>query len=285
MDWLSSLVDFITVDRLASIARAGFVIVAITLLARFVRKRLARTKKLPAQLAMLIRTILTLVLTVIAVVWVLNELGFALGPLLGAAGILTVAVGFAAQTSVSNVISGFFLMAERPFSVGDLIRIGETQGTVLAITLMSVKVRTFDNLMVRIPNETVLKSEVTNLTQFPIRRADLKVGVAYKENLANVRKVLAEVADQNPLCLTEPEPLILFLGFGDSSLDFQFSVWGARENYLKLKNSIGEEVKVAFDEHGIEIPFPHRTLYTGSVTDPMPVKLVSSVTTKEADDA
>lgn len=170
--------------------------------------------------------------------------------------------------------SGLFLVAERPFSAGDIIRVGTTTGEVLSVDLLAVKLRTFDNLFVRIPNESLIKSEVTTLTRFPIRRLDVLVGVAYKEDLNKVRSVLDEVAYTNPLCLEEPKPLYIFQGFGESSLDIQFSVWAKRENFLDLRNSIYQEIKSAFDEHGIEIPFPHRTLYTGSVTTPFPIQSV-----------
>jgi small-conductance mechanosensitive channel len=208
----------------------------------------------------------------------LNAIGFNLGVLIGAAGILSVAIGFASQTSASNIISGLFLVAERPFSVGDLIRVGTTTGEVLSIDLLSVKLRTFDNLFVRIPNETLIKSEVTTLTRFPIRRIDLAIGVAYKEDIKQVRKVLERVAQANPLCLDEPKPIFVFLGFGESSLDMQFSVWVKREKFIDLKNSIHEEIKEAFDAEGIEIPFPHRSLYTGSVTEPFPIRVVTEPT-------
>jgi small-conductance mechanosensitive channel len=207
------------------------------------------------------------------VVLTMSELGFSLGPLLGAAGILGIAIGFASQTSVSNVISGLFLIAERPFVVDDLITVGDVTGRVISIDTISVKLRTFDNRLVRIPNETLIKSQVINVTRFPIRRLDVRVGVAYKENAARVREILREVATDNPLCLMEPEPLVLFEGFGESSIDFLFGVWSTQENYLRLRNSIQEEVKARLDEEGIEIPFPHRTLYMGSESDPLPVRL------------
>ena len=206
----------------------------------------------------------------------LNQLGFNLGVLLGAAGIFTVAIGFASQTSASNLISGLFLLGEKPFKIGDIIKVGDTVGEVLSIDLLYVKLRTFDNLFVRIPNETLIKSQVVTLTKFPIRRIDLQIGVAYKENITRVRDVLLEIADKNPLCLEEPTPLFIFTGFGESSLNIQFSVWAKRENFLDLRNSIYEEIKIAFDEHGIEIPFPHRTIYTGAETSPFPIKTVES---------
>lgn len=191
----------------------------------------------------------------------LKQLGFSLSVLLGAAGVLSVALGFASQTSASNLISGLFLIGEKPFQLGDTIKVGTTTGEVLSIDLLSVKLRTFDNLFVRIPNETLIKSEVTNLTRFPIRRFDLLLGVAYKEQIATVRQVLMDVADKNPLCLDEPAPMFLFLGFGDSALNIQFSVWSKRENFRDLRNSLQEEVKLAFDRAGIDIPFPQRTVH------------------------
>ena len=202
----------------------------------------------------------------------LHQMGFNLSVLLGAAGILSVAIGFASQTSASNIISGLFLITERPFSVGDMIRIGTTSGEVLSIDLLSVKLRTFDNLLVRIPNETLIKSEVTNMTRFPIRRIDLMISVAYKEDVRKIRALMEQVAEENPLCLEEPKPLFIFTGFGESSLNLQFSVWAKRENFLELKNSIQIELKEAFDANRIEIPFPQRSLITGA--EPLSVRVV-----------
>lgn len=215
----------------------------------------------------------------------LHQLGFSLGVLLGAAGVLSVAIGFASQTSASNLISGLFLIGEQPFQIGDVIKVGNTTGEVLSIDLLSVKLRTFDNLFVRIPNESLIKTEMTNLTRFPIRRFDLLLGVAYKEDIARVRKVLFDVADQNPLCLDEPAPSFLFTGFGESSLNIQFSVWSTTENFRELRNSLQEEIKLAFDAANIEIPFPHRTLYAGSETPPFPVRIVSDTVTGNTDAA
>jgi len=207
----------------------------------------------------------------------LKQLGFSLSVLLGAAGVLSVALGFASQTSASNLISGLFLIGEQPFQLGDTIKVGNTTGEVLSIDLLSVKLRTFDNLYVRIPNESLIKSEMTNLTRFPIRRFDLLIGVAYKENISQVRQVMLNVADNNPLCLDEPGPIFLFLGFGDSSLNIQFSVWAKRENFRDLRNSLQEEIKLAFDKAGIEIPFPQRTVYLAQQASPLPTEAADSV--------
>jgi small-conductance mechanosensitive channel len=272
--WWSFVVDSVTSPQAVDVLYAAIKVGLGLVLGRLAGNGLARLfADADAQRAMIIRRASFYGIAGLFTASALMELGFDLGVLLGAAGILTVALGFASQTSASNVISGLFLLGERPFAVGDVIRVGGTTGEVLSIDLLSVKLRTFDNLFVRIPNETMIKSEVTNLRRFPIRRVDLQVGVAYKENLREVHEVLRAVADQNPLCLEEPAPLIIFQGYGDSAINHQFSVWASTDNYLDLRNSIPVEIKEAFDEHDIEIPVPHRTLYTGSATEPFPVRL------------
>jgi small-conductance mechanosensitive channel len=227
--------------------------------ARFtVRRGLVRT--LSVQQRVMLERALTYTILALFVVSALRQLGFNLGVLVGAAGIVTVAIGFASQTSASNLISGLFLTLEGAVAVGDVIKVEGISGEVLSVDLLSTKVRTFDNLLVRIPNETMVKTQITNYNRFPIRRVDLQVGVAYKQDLEEVKRVLLEVADDNPLALEEPAPLLIAQGFGESSVNYQFSVWAKRENYLELRNGMQHGIKKAFETHGIEIPFPHRTL-------------------------
>lgn len=272
------VIDFLFSEKGLEILRAGVLVILglfFAKVASVITRRVGEPYLEPQQTTLLKRVVFygIVILTLMSA---LHQLGFSLTVVLGAAGILSVAIGFASQTSASNLISGLFLIGEKPFRIGDFIKIGDTIGEVLSIDMLSVKLRTFDNLFVRVPNEKLLNSEVTNLTRFAIRRLELHVGVAYKEKLSHVREVLMQVAEEYPLCLTEPKPVVLFLGFGDSSLDLQFNVWATRENWLDLRNNIPERVKEAFDEAGIEIPFPHRSLYTGSATEPFPIRVVSS---------
>ncbi|WP_018935725.1 mechanosensitive ion channel family protein [Thioalkalivibrio sp. ALJ24] len=274
--WIARSVELMTADAVLAWVRAAIYLGVGLLLARVVSRTLIRVagRHLDAQQAMLVRRIGFYLVLVLAGVSALRELGFDLTVLLGAAGILTVAIGFASQTSASNLISGLFLIGERPFAVGDVVRVGDVTGEVLSIDMLSVKLRTFENLMVRVPNETLVKSQLTNLTRFPIRRLDMQIGVAYHADIVRVREILMDVADREPLCLEEPRPLFIFLEFGDSALKLQFSVWAKRENFLDLRNRMHIAVKKAFDEAGIEIPFPQRTL--GSLTGaPFPVRVVS----------
>lgn len=262
---LRSLLGGLEADQVAGFVWAVLILVVGLLVAQLSRRTALRlsARKMSAQHSMLFgRGIFYGVLT-LAVFQALRQAGVDIGVLLGAAGILTVALGFAAQTSASNLISGLFLMGERPFVLGDTIQVAQTVGEVVAVDLLSVKLRTFDNLLVRIPNESLLRSDITNLTRHPIRRLDVPLGVAYDEDPERVRKVLERIADDNELCLDEPKPLFFFLGFGDSSIQLRFSVWSATTHFFDFRTRFLGEIKKAFDAEEIEFPFPQRTLTFG----------------------
>jgi small-conductance mechanosensitive channel len=215
-----------------------------------VTKRYIMKKSTP-QRQMIARKAITYTGFVLVLMAVLGELGVKLTALLGAAGIVGIAVGFASQTSVSNIISGLFLISEKPFSVGDVIRIGSTTGIIQSIDLLSIKIRTFDNLFVRIPNEKILSSEVTNITRFPIRRMDVTLQVGHGQDLDRVHVLLSAIARENPWSLDEPEPVIVFTDFKEGGVDVLFGLWFAKADFLSLKNSIMKTVAARFREEGI----------------------------------
>lgn len=284
---LEQLQAMISLEGALRLGRVLVLVVIGLVLAFLLSRLIQRTmrRRMTPHVAQIVRRAVFYTVLGLFVAAAMSELGFSLTVLWGAAGILTVAIGFASQTTASNLISGLFLIGEHSFEVGDLIRVGDLTGEVLSIDALSVKLKTFDNLFVRIPNETLIKSQVTTLTRYPIRRIDLLLGVAYKEDIEHVREILAGVADANPLCLDEPAPQFIFTGFGESSLNIQFSVWVVRENFLELRNAISAEIKKAFDAAGIEIPFPHRSLYAGEATRPFPVTLVEAAPDSEPGDS
>ena len=278
--------DLFSEEQVWQVGQAILFITLGLVLSRLARLITVRSfhKTLTRQQLMLLRRSISYTILALFIGSALSELGFNLGLLFGAAGILTVAIGFASQTSVSNLISGLFLVLERAVEVGDVINVDGTLGEVLTIDLLSTKLRTFDNLYVRIPNETMVKTTIINLNRFPIRRVDVKVGVAYKERLEHVLNILKRVAEEHPLALEEPAPLFIAQGFGDSSVDYQFSVWTKTENYLDLLNALQIDIKSAFDDENIEIPFPHVSLYKGANSAPWDVNVLgaNSVTERES---
>jgi small-conductance mechanosensitive channel len=245
---------FLALPLVNGISNALVAILLAALASRLVVRaldRLLARGDIDAQRAMLLRRATTTTAVVVAALFAISALGVDLRVLLGAAGILSVAIGFASQTSASNLISGLFLIAERPFAVGDTIKIGETTGAVLSIDLLSVKLRTLDNLLVRVPNESVLKTEVTNLTRFPIRRFDYSFNVPFDANLAEVERVLLAIADDDPECLQEPKAQVFVEAFGDSGCRVRLSVWSTRERFLALRHVIPLRVKERLDAAGI----------------------------------
>jgi len=269
------LLKFFTPERTQSLVSAAIAVAVGLVIMRFLTsfaRRVSRRHVTP-QYGMLITKGIKYTIGIIVLFIVLHLLGVRIGALLGAAGIVGIAIGFASQTSMSNLISGLFLISEKPFELGDVIKVGTTTGIIQSIDLLSLKIRTFDNQYIRIPNERLLNSEVTNITRYPIRRFDINLSVAYRTNIDHLKTVLRDVAANNPFCLDEPEPLIIFTDFGDSGLKFLFGVWFHRPDFLSLRNSIMQEIKERLEAEDIEIPFPHVSLYAGSATDPLPVTL------------
>jgi small-conductance mechanosensitive channel len=259
-DWNHFAHTYVTEEKIVNLLWAIVILALGVAISRRVDSVMNRFKQLDVAQRVMFTKFARYGVVTLAIAMALAQLGFDLRVLLGAAGILTVAIGFASQTSASNLISGIFLMVEKPFVIGDVVDVGGTKGEVLAIDLLSCKVRTFSNLMVRIPNETMVKSNITNMSYFPIRRFDISVGVGYSTDLRRVRDLLFEAAHEHPLCLTEPEPVFSFAGFGDSSMNVLFQVWTLRENFTHVQTDLYIDIKERFDKAGIDIPFPIRTL-------------------------
>lgn len=203
----------------------------------------------------------------LTLLFALSILNIKLATVLAAAGVLTIAIGFAAQTSLGNMISGLMLLGDRPFQVDDFIEVEDKSGFVVSIDLLSTKLRTLDNTLVRIPNETLIKSTVRNVTRYDIRRIDIDVGVTYSDDLELTHKVLQEVARREVLVLEEPRPVVLAQRFGDSSIDFTLRAWVPRKQFLAARSNLVKSIKRTFDEHGITIAFPHRTIYIAEVPE------------------
>lgn len=195
-----------------------------------------------------------LLIALFAVVLILGT-GMDVKSVLGAAGVAGVAIGFAAQTSLSNLISGMFLLLEHPFKVGDWVEVESTSGYVHSVELLSTYIRTFDNRLVRIPNELVAKSKLTNYTHYSIRRMDLDISVSCKEDAGKVMQLFRDAVTANPACFNEPEPVIVFRGFGSASLDFLLAVWVDTNEMQGVRTALMKDIKERFDRGGIELPY------------------------------
>ncbi len=199
-------------------------------------------------------------------VTILHEFGFNVTALLGVAGVFGVAIGFASQTSISNIISGFFLVLERPFSIGDTIKSGEINGIVESIDLLSMSIRTLDNKLVRLPNETVLKNNLINLTYYPIKRMDLVLSVSYTDDVEQVKSEVYSVIKNNGICLQEPSPMVTIQKIGQHDFDtetrifFTVRLWVAKENFSSASGIVMQQIKERFDKSKRVITILHTNL-------------------------
>ncbi len=221
------------------------------------------TSKFGSHIGSVTKNIVFYVLVFTTIIASLEVFEIDLTGILAAAGILGIVIGFAAQTSVSNIISGFFLIADKPFEIGEAIEIDGQAGYVLDISLLSTRIRTFDNRYLRFPNSTVANARIVNLSRYEIRRLDIPVGIAYKENIQKAVEKIDSVLKRNENILMEPEPMMIITKFGESSIDIEVRVWIQRNKLFDIRSELIMGIKAAFDEAGIEIPFPHRTVYFG----------------------
>ena len=153
------------------------------------------------------------------------------------------------------IISGVFVIVEKTLKIGDLINVAGETGIVDTIGLLSVKVHTLDNQMIRIPNSTIINSTLRNTSYFDKRRLDVKVSVSYETDMQKALDTLAKAPKYCKCDLQDPAPLVWFDGFGDSGINMTLAVWFKKDDFLNAKNQTFVAIKRVFDEAGIDIPY------------------------------
>ncbi|HZK20102.1 MAG TPA: mechanosensitive ion channel family protein [Treponemataceae bacterium] len=249
--------EFFSMTVIAKTVQTIIALVLLYLAYRIVRKYILRfaEKKLTSQSTLLIRKVLKYIFQIVVIIYVLNLFGVKLHALLGAAGIVGIAVGFAAQTSVSNIISGFFILSDQSIKIGDFVTLKDITGRVHSIDLMSIKILTTNNQLIRVPNETVLQSNMQNNTFFPTRRMIFNIAISYDTDIEKAKKILEAVPVTCQTALTEPAPSVNVDSFGASGINLMLAVWFKKEDYWNTRNTMFINIKKAFDTAGIVIPF------------------------------
>jgi len=190
--------------------------------------------------------------------------GVDLSGLLVAGGIFGVVIGFATQSVVSNLISGIFLMVEKPVKQGDSVDLPGLgiSGTLLDISTFSARVRQFDGTITRIPNESFFTTNIRSLSSTPVRRSEAIVGIAYKEDIDGAISVMGKaIRKEMPYALILPKPDFRINELADSSVNIEVLVWHPREDWDQVSPKLLKVLKNALDEAGIEIPFPQRVVW------------------------
>ncbi len=255
--FINWILSFLTWENLFKLIGSLLILFVIWLVFRIVAKAIRRVPetKLPAQRAAIVIKFVRYIFYIVVVLYVLGLFGINLKAIWGAAGIAGVAIGFAAQTSVSNLISGLFVLTEGSIHVGDTIIVGDVTGIVDEVKLLSVRVHTFDNQMVRIPNSTIINSNLTNNSYHNKRRLTLKVGVDYSTDMKKALETLQKAPTLCPTVLSDPAPAVWFDGFDASSINLVVAVWFKPVDFLQTKNDLYVAMKQVLDEAGISIPF------------------------------
>lgn len=198
---------------------------------------------------------------IIAVIAVLPTLGIRLSGLLVAGGIAGLAIGFASQSIIGNLISGIFLIIERPIRIGDSVNIDGTAGIVEDIRIMSTTLRNFDGLYVRLPNQKVFTANITNFVAHIARRFEYVVGIRYSDDADKAIKIIKDLIKEHPLALLSPEPMVFVDSLGDNAVNIIVRIWAPTTEWFGVKRELLWKIKQGLESEGIEIAFPQRVLW------------------------
>lgn len=230
------------------------------IIARVLGKVLRHTK-LDKILVDFIQSLVNALLLVFVIVAALDQLGVNTNSVIAVLGAAGLAIGLALQGSLQNFAAGFMLLIFRPFKDGDFVESAGTSGIVEKIGIFSTTLRTGDNKEVIIPNGSIYSSNIVNYSKRPTRRIDMIFSIGYGDDIRLARDVIVAIIKTESRILFEPEPQIVVGELGASSVNFFVRPWVKTEDYWDVRFSLNEKIKIAFDEHGITIPFPQMDVH------------------------
>ncbi len=262
-DWATSReggVEFLV--KAAVIVAVVFLLVFI---ARLVQSLAARGIRRVSHLSKLMQDFLARAVFwlafVIGLLVALSLFGVNITPLFAVVGGASFILAFAMQETLGNLAAGMMIMINKPFDVGDLIDTNGILGEVEAVSIVSTKVRTFDNQLIILPNSSVWGSVITNVTVSPTRRVDLVFGIGYGDDIDKATAILERLVSEHELVLDDPAPNIRVHELADSSVNFIVRPWTKTEDYWTVYWDLTKAVKQAFDAEGVSIPFPQRDVH------------------------
>lgn len=198
---------------------------------------------------------------IIAVIAVLPTLGVKLSGLLVAGGIAGLAIGFASQSIIGNLISGIFLIIERPIKIGNGVNIDGTVGIVEDIRIMSTTIRQYDGLYVRVPNQKVFTANITNFATHVARRVEYMVGIRYTDDADQAIQIIKDLINEHPLTLVNPDPVVFVDNLGDNAVNIRVLFWAPTPEWWNVKIELLWKIKQALENEGLGIAFPQRVVW------------------------
>ncbi|RQD70504.1 MAG: mechanosensitive ion channel family protein [Tindallia sp. MSAO_Bac2] len=197
-----------------------------------------------------------IILQILLVITIASMLGAEMTSFVAVLGAMSFAIGLALQGSLANFAGGVLILILKPFKVGDYIEAAGYAGTVKDIQVFYTILNTPDNRKIIIPNANLSNSSAVNYSSYDTRRVDFKFGVGYGDDIQKVKQVLQKIADEHPLVMKEPAPMIVLGEHGDNAIVFYFRVWCQAQDYWTIYFEMMENVKETFDREGINIPYP-----------------------------
>ena len=268
LEFLQSIYDLQIVGELTVLSLLiGGMIMAIGIVIARIAKLLFHkyyAPTLPKNTAQNLSKLIYFGIVIISFLVFTSSQGIDLSGIMVAGGIFAVVIGFATQSVVSNLISGVFLIIEKPAKQGDTIQLPDMGivGTLLDIGTFSSRLRKFDGTIIRIPNEKFFTSNIRSLTVSTVRRAESMVGISYKNDIDHAIFVIKkEIEVTMPFILRVPEPEFRVEELGDSSVNIQVLVWHPKDDWSEAQPILLTTIKRALDKSGIEIPFPQRVVW------------------------
>jgi small-conductance mechanosensitive channel len=249
----------------ASLVIGIIIMIAGVVIARIISTLFKRyfAANLPGNVSTNLHKIIYYGIIIVTLLAVITSQGIDLSGLMVAGGIFGIVIGFAAQSVVSNLFSGIFLMFDRPAKTGDLIEISQsnTYGRLMDITIFSTRIKLFDGSIMRVPNEKIFTSEIRNVSGSEVRRLEVILGIAYKEDIDHAILVIKKATSRLPFVLREPQPEVWTEQLADSSVNLKVLTWIPRDEWDSVGPVLLKEIKKDIDNAGIEIPFPQRVIH------------------------
>lgn len=269
MEFLGFTID---VANLTSNALSLVIKVALAILIFFVGRWLAKKavtvahkmmlrSRLDDTVANFLGRLIYGVLLVVVTLAALSKVGVQTTSVVAILGGAAVAIGLSLKDQLSNFAAGIMIVTFRPFVRGDYVQISSYTGTVTEITLVNTHLTTINNHDIIIPNSDITTSAVTNYTALPNRRVDITVGIGYDADIKTAKNVMLNLAKNNPLAFTDPEPIVRVTNLGDNSVDLTLNIWTTNADWWTMQCDLLEQFKYALDDEKIDIPFPQRNVH------------------------
>jgi small-conductance mechanosensitive channel len=238
-------------------------ILVVALLIAILASRYFRSKalaRLSVEIVNLLSRFIFISILFMGFILALNRLGLDIGSILVAGGLLAIAVGFAAQTTISSLLSGMLLYVDRPFKVGEAVSIGANMGVVEDISVFSTRLRTFDGRLVRIPNEDVFKSTIVNITATKARRLEYQIPLQHDVDLKKAVEVVKRALDSHPLVLAEPQPTVFVSQATVEAVTLNIWAWVPQQRFFQVWTELLASIRDELAKEGIQLALPQRVI-------------------------